>query len=132
MAENTDTDTPAAAVSPKALKQATYNSLWRLKRAIERDGYYSARIALNVWRSNAVDAGMFDQDQYDQFKQQIYEKAIQNSLTCFERSLEIQNLHDANMCLHIYKIRSQEIDQFDPVKYAEMKSQLASAASNGE
>ena len=116
--------TPDIEASPKQLKQAAYSSLWRLKRAIERDGYYSARVALNIWRSNAIDAGIFDQKQYDDFKRQIYEKSIQSNLDCFEKALADGNTNDAEICLYTWKIHSEAIDVFDPVQYEEMKQRL--------
>ena len=110
--------------SPKQLKQAAYSSLWRLQRAIERDGYYSARVALNVWRSNAIDAGIFDQKKYDDFSRQIYEKSIQSNLDCFEKALAESNTNDAEFCLYTWKIHSEAIGVFDPIRYEEMKRRL--------
>jgi hypothetical protein len=110
--------------NPKQLKKAAYSSLWRLKRAIERDGYYSARVALNVWRSNAIDAGIFDPNQYEEFKRQIYTKSIQSNLNCFEQALVEGNTHDAEICLHMWKIHSEEINSFDPKRYEEMKLRI--------
>ena len=97
----------------KELKKAAYNSLWRLNRAIEKYGFYRANVALNVWRSNAIDAGIFDQAKYDAFKKQIYEKSIENSLKCIETSLENQNYTDAKICLHAWKLRTQALGTFN-------------------
>ena len=52
----------------RELKQEAALNLWRLKKSIEKDEFYAARVALNVWRSNAIDAGNFDQALYDEFK----------------------------------------------------------------
>ena len=114
----------AAAPTPKQLKQAAYNSQWRLQRAIERDGFYSARVALNVWRSNAIDAGVFDQTKYDEFKKQIYEKSVQSNLDCFKVSLEKGNFTDAGICLYTWKSHAQELGTFDPATYEEMIMRL--------
>ena len=116
--------TPELDASPKQLKKAAYSSLWRLQRAIERDGYYSARVALNVWRSNAIDAGIFDQKKYDDFRRQIYEKSIQSNLDCFEKALADGNTNDAEICLYTWKIHSEAIDVFDQSRYEEMKLRL--------
>lgn len=113
-------------ITKKQLKTAAYNSLWRLKRSIERDGYYSNRVALNVWRSNAIDAGIFKQEEYDQYKLQIYEKSIGSNQRCFERSIEALNYTDANKCLRTWKMHTEEIGRFDPVRYEEMAAQLES------
>ena len=113
-------------VTKKDLKTAAYNSLWRLQRSIERDGYYSARVALNVWRSNAIDAGVFKQEDYDQYKRQIYEKSVESNQRCFEKAIEEQNLTDANKCLLIWKLHSEEIGIFDPARYEQMQAVLQS------
>ena len=114
----------------KKLKQAAYGSLMRLNRAIEKNGFYRASVALNVWRSNAIDAGIFDQAKYDAFKTQIYEKSIQNSLRCIEMALENQNYTDAKICLHAWKLRTQELGTFNQEYYDQMKERLASAVSD--
>ncbi|MGW8303748.1 MAG: hypothetical protein ACWGNO_16840, partial [Desulfobacterales bacterium] len=43
----------------KMLNLEAANALWRLKRALKEDGFYSARVRLNVWRAAAIDAGKF-------------------------------------------------------------------------
>lgn len=111
-------------VTSKQLKKAAYNSLWRLKKAVEKDGFYSARVALNVWRSNAIDAGLFNQSQYDEFKGQIYEKSVISNLKCFETSLLNENYTDARICLHTWKIHAEVLGTFDQAFYDEMKSRL--------
>ena len=113
-------------VTKKQLKTAAYNSLWRLKRSIERDGYYGNRVALNVWRSNAIDAGIFKQEEYDQYKQQIFEKSIASNQRCFERAVEGLNYTDANKCLLTWKMHSEEIGRFDADRYEEMQTLLES------
>ena len=114
----------------KQLKQAAYGSLMRLNRAIEKNGFYRASVALNVWRSNAIDAGMFDQTKYDAFKKQIYEKSIENSLKCIDTSLENQNFTDAKICLHAWKLRTQALGTFNQEYYDQIKERLASAVSD--
>jgi len=105
----------------KLLRRTANISLWRLKRVIERDGFYSARIALNIWRSNAKDAGTFDQSKFDEFKKQIYEKSIKSNLKCIETCILNENYTDAGICLHRWKIHSQELGTFDPVKHDELE-----------
>ena len=70
----------------RALKREAALSLWRLKKSLEEDidGFYARRVNLNIWKSNAIDAGTFDQYQYDEFKQLMYEKSVTKSLECFE------------------------------------------------
>ena len=113
-------------ITKKQLKIAAYNSLWRLKRAMERDGFFGAKVALNVWRSNALDAGIFKQEEYDEYKAQIYEKSIVNSLQCYETSVEKENYTDAKICVRTWKSRTEELGKFDPVLYEEMNTAVES------
>jgi len=122
-AENENTSPEA--FSSQALKKAAYDSLWRLKRAMERDGYYSARVALNIWRSNAIDAGIFKVDEYEEYKRQIYAKSIRHSLQCFEYAVEISSLLEARICLHSWKTHSEAVDEFDPELYEELQQKLS-------
>lgn len=123
------TQDEAPKITRKHLKTAAYNSLWRLKRAIEKDGFYSARVALNVWRSNAIDAGLFDQAQYAEFRRQIYEKSIENSLNCFEASILSANHKDAKICLYTWKLRTQALGTYNQEYYDQMNNRLESAVS---
>jgi hypothetical protein len=109
------------------LKREAALNLWRLKKSIEKDAFYAARVALNVWRSNAIDAGTFDQAQYDEFKKQLYEKSVMRSLECFDYFLAEQYFHDANMCLQTWKVHSQEIGPFDQEQYEALKERLKAA-----
>jgi hypothetical protein len=84
-------------------------------------------VALNIWKSNAIDAGNFDQKQYDAFKQQLYEKSVMKSLECFEYFIENQRFNDANMCLQTWKVHSQELGLFDQTKYDELNEKLKDA-----
>ena len=105
----------------KLLRRTANISLWRLKVVIERDGFYSARGALNIWRSNAKDAGTFDQNKFDEFKKQIYEKSVNSNLKCIEKCLMNENYTDAKICFYWWKTHSQVLDTFDPVKHDELK-----------
>ena len=91
--------TPRPPITEKQLKAAANSSLWRLKHAIDKEGFYAARVKLNIWRSNALDAGVFDQAEFDAYKEKIYEKSIQNSLQCFEYAIQHENITDAKICL---------------------------------
>jgi hypothetical protein len=121
----TDQTAPAEPeITRKELLKSAYGSLWRLQRSIEKDGFYSSRVALNIWRSNALDAGIFKQAEYDEYKRQIYEKSIQSSLVCIETALANENFSDARKCLHTWKMHSQEIGTFDPDHYEEMRQHI--------
>ncbi|MGD2185284.1 MAG: hypothetical protein PVI71_04110 [Desulfobacterales bacterium] len=108
----------------KMLNLEAANALWRLKRALEKEGFYSGRVRLNVWRAAAMDAGKFDPQKYEAFEQQLYEKSVNDSLKCFEYFIEQNSHHDADMCLQMWKMHSKEIDRFDEPTYQEMLNTL--------
>ena len=111
----------------RELKRDAALNLWRLKKSIEEEGFYASRVALNIWRSTAIEAGTFDQAKYDELKKQMYEKSVENSLKCFEYYLEETSFHDAYMCMQTWKIHSQEIGVFDEDKYKTLKDKLEDA-----
>jgi len=110
----------------KVLNLEAANALWRLKRSLEKDGYYSGRVRLNVWRAAAIDAGKFDPKKYEAFKLQLYEKSLNASLKCIEYYIEENSYHDANMCLQTWQMHAKEIDRFDESTYQELVKQLNS------
>jgi hypothetical protein len=108
----------------KMLNLEAANALWRLKRALEKEGFYSGRSRLNVWRAAAMDAGKFDPQKYEEFKQHLYEKSVNDSLKCFEYFIEQNNRHDSNRCLQTWKMHAKEIDMFDESTYQELIKRL--------
>ena len=108
----------------KLLERYAKDSLWRLKRAIKTGGFFYSRAALNIWKENAVDAGIFDDDLYDQYKRKIYEKSVNENLRWFEIFLIQKYYRDARTCLQLYKLHAEEINIFDEEKYEEMKKRL--------
>ncbi len=119
-----DQTTPQPPITEKQLKSAANSSLWRLKYAIDKEGFYASRVALNIWRSNALDAGVFDQAEYDAYKKKIYDKSIQNSLQCFEYAIQHENVTDARICLYTWKAHSEEMGTFDADLYEEMHKKI--------
>jgi hypothetical protein len=108
----------------KMLNLEAANALWRLKRALKKDGYYSGRVRLNVWRAAAIDAGKFDPQKYEEYRRQLYEKSVNDSLKCFDYYIEQGSRHDASMCLQTWKIHAKEIDRFDESTYQELVKRL--------
>jgi len=111
----------------RLLKREAANALYRFKLRLAKEGFYSGRVALNVWRSTAIDAGTFDQEQYNDFKTQLYEKSIQDSLKCFEEFILEENNHDANVCLQTWRMHSKELGTYDQAEYEALKKTLADA-----
>ena len=66
----------------KMLNLEAANALWRFQHALKKEGFYSGRVRLNVWRAAAIDAGKFDPKKYEEFKLQLYEKSVNDSLKC--------------------------------------------------
>ena len=108
----------------KLLRRTANISLWRLKVVIERDGFNSARAALNIWRSNAKDAGTFDQSKFDEFKKQIYEKSVNSNMKCIEKCMVDENYTDAKICLYWWKTHSKVLDTFDLFEHDELKKMI--------
>ncbi len=108
----------------KLLRKTANISLWRLKVVIERDGFNSARAALNIWRSNAKDAGTFDQSKFDEFKKQIYEKSVNSNMKCIEKCMMNENYTDAEICLYWWKTHSKVLDTFDIVEHDELEKMI--------
>jgi hypothetical protein len=111
----------------RLLKREAANALYRFKLRLAKDGFYSGRVALNVWRSTAIDAGTFDQEQYNEFKSQLYEKSISDSLKCFEEFILEKNYHDANVCLQTWRMHSKELGTYDQTEYEALKKTLTEA-----
>ena len=109
----------------RMLNREAVNALWRLKRALKDDAFYSGRVRLNVWRVAAIEAGKFDPQKYEEFKKQLYEKSVNDSLKCFEYYIEQNSHHDANMCLQTWKMHAKEIDMFDESTYQELVKRLS-------
>ena len=68
----------------KMLNLEAANALWRFQHALKQEGFYSGRVRLNVWRETAIEAGKFDPKKYEEFKLQLYEKSLNDSLKCIE------------------------------------------------
>ena len=111
----------------KMLKLEAANAFWRLKHSLEKDAFYSTRIRLNVWRSTAMEAGTFDQAQYDEFKQQLYENSVHDSMKCYEEFILEENYYDANICLQTWRMHSKELGTYDKDKYEALKEGLKQA-----
>jgi glutathione S-transferase len=111
----------------KMLKLEAANAFWRLKHSLEKDAFYSGRIRLNVWRSTATEAGTFDQAQYDEFKKQLYEKSINDSMKCYEDFILEENFYDANVCLQTWRMHSKELGTYDLDEYEALKERLKQA-----
>ena len=125
--QNQAAQNPDENARQKLLENEAAKALLRLKRSMERDGFYSGRIALNIWRSTALDAGTFDQTQYDEFKKKLYEKSVNDSLRCFEDFILEEDFYNANFCLQTWRIHSKELGTYEQAEYEALKEKLEEA-----
>ena len=118
---------PSVNIRQEILKREAANALQRLKRSMEKDGFYSGRVALNVWRSTALDAGTFDEVQYGEFKTQLYEKSVDDSRRCYEEYLLEEDFYNANFCLQTWRMHSNDLCTYDKTEYEAFQKKLADA-----
>jgi hypothetical protein len=126
-AQENSEQNPDEKAQQRMLQREAVNSLWRLKRTLEKEGFYSGRVALNVWRSAAIDAGTFDQEQYAEFKKQLYEKSVSDSLKCFDEFIQEGDYYDANVCLQTWRMHIKELGTYDQARYEALKRKLTNA-----
>ncbi len=124
--DNTEQSPDEIAIQ-QMLKREAANALRRLKRSMEKDGFYSGRVALNIWQSTAMDAGTFDQAQYDELKTQLYEKSVSDSLDCVEEALLEEDFYNAKFCLQTWRMHSKELGTYDQDDYEVYLKKMADA-----
>ncbi len=95
------------------------------KKSIQEDAFYNAKVALNVWRLSALDAGNFDRKLYEDLRKQLYEKSIRENLRCIDVAVTQRDAPEANLCLRIYRLHAQEINAFDPKRYEDLKTRVS-------
>ena len=127
IAQDETEKSPDETARQRMLKREADNAFRRLKRSMEKDGFYSGHVALNIWRSTAVDAGTFNEAQYDEFKTQLYEKSVNDSLRCFEEFLLEEDFYNANFCLQTWRMHSKGLGTYDQAEYEVFKTQLEDA-----
>ncbi len=111
------------AVDP-ALRRRAASSLYRLKRAMKQDRYPSALAALNMWRSDALEAREFDEARYRDYKRGILEKSVANIVKWFDVCLKEKWIREAGYCRKVYRLHARAIDAFDPARYEEMGERI--------
>ena len=111
----------------RMLEREAASALHRFKLRLKKEGFYSGRVALNVWRSTAIDAGTFDQEKYNEFKRLLYEKSLRDSMKCYEEFILEESYHDANICLQTWRMHSKELGTYEQAEYEALKKRLADA-----
>ena len=125
--QNQAGQSPDEEARQKVLEKEAANALLRLKRSMEKDGFYSGRVALNVWRSTALEAGTFDQAQYDEYRKKLYEKSVNDSMRCFEEFILEDDFYNANFCLQTWRMHSKELGTYEQADYEALKERIAAA-----
>lgn len=105
----------------KELEREAAVNLSVARKSIQDDGFYNARVTLNVWKTTAFDAGTFDPKIYEELRKQLFDKSVRDNLRCIESSIAKRDAANANQCLRIYQLHSQEIGSFDPKKFEDLK-----------
>jgi len=115
---------PDAARQRELERDAAIN-LSLAKKSIQDDAFYNAKVALNVWKISAVEAGNFDRKLYEDLRKQLYEKSIRDNLRCIDVAVAHRDAPDANLCLKIYRLHAQEINAFDPKRYEDLRARVS-------
>jgi hypothetical protein len=114
---------PDAARQRELERDAAIN-LSLAKKSIQEDAFYNAKVALNVWKVSAVEAGNFDRKLYEDLRKQLHEKSIRDNLRCIDVAVAHRDAPDANLCLKIYRLHAQEINAFDPKRYEDLRERV--------
>ena len=104
----------------------------RLEKAIEKDGFFSARVALNLWKREAQEAGLFDETTYDHYKRKLYNASIEQNRRCYEFFLLQGSFGNAEACLKIWRLHAEEIDRFNAGEYEAMLDRLRQAKEDAD
>ncbi len=124
-AESAQPTSPEA--QQKALEKMVRQAERHLEHTIKKEGVFSARVALNVWKSTSLDAGLYDQAAYDAYHQRIYTRAIEANRRWFEGYLRENNLQNAATCLEFWRLHSQELGVLDLAEYEALRERLKNA-----
>jgi hypothetical protein len=121
---------PASVVTPDTVRQKELErdsavNLSLAKKSIQEDAFYNAKVALNVWKISASEAGNFDSKLYEDLRKQLYEKSIRENLRCIEVSIAHRDPVNANLCLKIYRAHAQAINTLDPARYEDLRTRVA-------
>lgn len=114
----------------KELERAAAVNLSVARKSIQDDAFYNARVTLNVWKISALEAGAFDPKIYDELRNQLYEKSIRENLRCIDISIARRDAANANQCLRIYQLHTQDIGAFDSRKFDELKHRIGEIRKN--
>jgi hypothetical protein len=123
-AQSTKPGVPADVARQRELERDAAVSLSLAKKSIQEDAFYNAKVALNVWRLSALQAGTFDRKLFDDLRKQLYEKSIRDNLRCIDVSVTQRDAPEANLCLRIYRLHAQEINAFDPKRYEDLRARV--------
>jgi hypothetical protein len=111
----------------KELEKMVRQAARHLEHTIKKEGFFSARVALNVWKSTALDAGLYDDTTYADYRHRIYTQSIKSNRAWFEGYIQDHNLQNASTCLEFWRLHSLELGTLDPAEYEELQKRLKQA-----
>lgn len=117
---------PAApdAARQRVLERDAAINLSLAKKSIQEDAFYNAKVALNVWKISAIEAGNLDRKLYEDLRKILYEKSIRDNVRCIDVAVARRDSINANLCLKIYRLHAQEINAFDPTRFEDLRSRV--------
>ena len=115
---------PPESVRQRELERDAAINLSLAKKSIQDDAFYNAKVALNVWKLSALEAGNFDRKLYEDLRKQLYDKSMRDNLRCIDVAVARRDAGDANLCLRIYRLHAQEINAFDPKRYEDLRARV--------
>ena len=111
----------------KELEKMVQQAQRHLEATIKEEGFFSARVALNVWKSTALDAGLYDDAQYNDFRHRSYKRSVTANRRWFESYLQERNFQNAATCLEFWRLHSHELGVLDEEQYKALKERLQRA-----
>ena len=110
-----------------ALEKMVQQAERHLEHTIKKEGFFSARVALNVWKSTALDAGLYSETAYDAFRRRIYLRSINANRHWFENYVTDKSFHNAAICLEFWRLHSLELGVLDLDEYEKLHLRLEEA-----
>lgn len=108
----------------KAVKLEAERSLARARNAIKKSGFYCANIELNIWRNLSLRAGTFDEELFNELKNELYGSSMMHMEKWFAYYVKKGYYNDAQKCLQTWRLHALAIDKFDEELYAQKAADL--------
>lgn len=107
-----------------ALQKDAARSLILARQSIKKNGFYCAKIEVNIWKNLAMRSGTFDESVYEELNRELYQKSLDHFDKWFTYYIKRGFYNDAKRCLQNWRLQSLEINKFDEALYAEKDALL--------